>query len=294
MFTGTKLVSMKCPDCGDHLKPHEKMQGFWYSPHCGGTFAKDNSGNLFKVEISGRVETFVGDTERERHAENAKQFLKLKEYGCAGSEFEYLTKNFPEDFRGWLGTFMIPFDIYLDTGEWKSVDSKQLNNAVRLNRTETLKHLDCFFEQYGEHLRLINSTAKTVDFSFESIQTQTIDAFTKWLLFDNILSFLALEHQPLTARLYQLASEYYDLCTEGKLIPISLTKLPNNLNKSAAIFCQHITATSNELVSLLSNFGCTIKIRKKYCIVVISPYSSKKQIELDQNHKYHSFYLFGK
>lgn len=300
MAGGTTLVGMKCPDCGDHLVPHQDMPGFWYSPSCGGTYAQDNTGNLFKVEISGRVETFVGNTERERHAENAKQFLALREYARADSEFEYLIKNFPEDYRGWLGHYMIPFQKDLDTGEWKAPDPSGLNNALRLNRAETLKHLDRFFERYGEHLRLQNATNTAMNLSFESIQIQTIDAFTKWMLFDGLSTFLALEHQPLTARLYQLSSEYYEQCTEGKLLPYYSNSIPKNLNKPAPIRCGNITAASNELVSLLSSFGCTTKIRKRgknsnyYDIIIFSPFDSKKEIELNQDHKNHSFTIFGK
>ncbi len=300
MFGEARLVSMKCPDCGDHLVPHREMPGFWYSPSCGGTYVKDNSGNLFKVEISGKVETFVGDTERERHADNAKQLLNLKEYGRAQSEFEYLIKNFPDDYRGWLGYYMIPFDKYTYTGTWNAPDSKLLSNAVRLNRAATLNHLERFFKIYGAHIRLKDDKRTSLDLAFNPLKARTLDDFTSWLLFDGLSTFLELEHQPLTALLYQLSSEYYEQMIEGKILPVYSTKLPKNLNKDAFISCEHITAESNELVSLLSSFGCTIKTRKRYKqskdfdIVVISPFDTKNEITLSSNRVSHSFTLFGK
>lgn len=297
MMGESPFVGLACQGCGDNLIPHKEMPGFWFCPSCGRSYAKDNRGNLFQIEISGRVETFVGNTERERHAENAKQFIKLKEYQRAESEFEYLIENFPDDYRGWLGGFMVFSDQYLSGKSYGVPGQKRLENALRLNRAETLNCLDHFFKMYGAHIRLADDERTEMDLTFNPLKARTIDDFTRRLLFEDLSFYLELEHRPLTAFLYHLSSEYYDLVTVGKILPAYPDKLPQNLNRPALITCEQITAESNELISLLTSFGCTAKIEKQSYhsrIIITSPFNTKKVINLSSDQSTHSFTLFGK
>lgn len=288
------LVEMTCTGCGDILFPSKDVPGFWECGSCGKYHAKDKSGNYFAVEISNPVEVFKGDAERERMVRNAEQFLALGEYGRAKTEYENIVNTFPDDYRGWLGLYKLPIVKYFDGQDFCSPDEKNLSNALRLNREETLRFFDYTMSKYGNELRLKPYKKYIVrDLSFNSLESSTIDEYTEWMLFVGLNAFLEIKYQPFTKFLYRLSKSYYNLCTDGKLVPYHTTKMPCNINVQDWKY--DMTNTTNELITLFDCFGCKIKINNQSGdITVSSPTYRKNSITLFSDRKYHDFIIVGK
>ena len=249
-------------------------------------------GNIYAIEIKGSVEVFQGNAEKERLAKNADNFLQLAEWKLAKEELWTLTRNYPDDYRGWLGLYKIPFVIYFSGGDFSPPEFKNFENALRLNREEALHFFDYLIKEYGEDLRLQHSDKKVRDLSFNGyLQKDTIDAFTQWLLFKALKSYLEIEYVPLTTFLYRLSKNYFDSFIDGKILPASTEEIPVNIN--APDWCYVNNQEYYLLQGIFKYFGCRVVLSQSDYIV-FSPIEKGKSITLYRNISYYAFKLMGK
>lgn len=283
---------LQCSGCGANLKPKEDGSGLWKCEFCGKPHVVDMLGNIYAIEIKGSVEVFQGNAEKERLAKNADNFLQLAEWKLAKEELWTLTRNYPDDYRGWLGLYKIPFVIYFSGGDFSPPEFKNFENALRLNREEALHFFDYLIKEYGEDLRLQHSDKKVRDLSFNGyLQKDTIDAFTQWLLFKALKSYLEIEYVPLTTFLYRLSKNYFDSFMDGKILPASTEEIPVNIN--APDWCYVNNQEYYLLQGIFKYFGCRVVLSQSDYIV-FSPIEKGKSITLYRNISYYAFKLMGK
>ena len=95
-----KLEAARCPSCGANLSvnPNEKVMTCEF---CGGSVTVKEAIRLYK----GAVETVRGEAEKERLVEMAEDCYKNGFYSEAAETFSIISKDYPNDYRGWLGMF---------------------------------------------------------------------------------------------------------------------------------------------------------------------------------------------
>lgn len=93
-----KLEAAKCPSCGANLSvnPNEKVMTCEF---CGGSVTVKEAIRLYK----GAVETVKGEAEKERLVEMAEDCYKNEFYNEAAETFALISKEYPNDYRGWWG-----------------------------------------------------------------------------------------------------------------------------------------------------------------------------------------------
>lgn len=55
------------------------------------------------VKVDGPIETIKGEAEKERLLKNAETFIQIKDFDKSKSLYLEVTKQYPEDYRGWFG-----------------------------------------------------------------------------------------------------------------------------------------------------------------------------------------------
>lgn len=101
------MQKLQCELCGsvDIVRTDD---GFFQCQHCGCKYTLEQAKALL-----GTVETTVGTAERERLIKNAQTQFDLGQLIDAEKTFDEVTKQFPEDYRGWLGLLRVNFKYCL-------------------------------------------------------------------------------------------------------------------------------------------------------------------------------------
>lgn len=122
------MEGLKCDICGGKLVM--QANGLAKCESCGMEYSKERIQNKVQeikgtVSIVGAVETVHGATEKERLLKNAETYLSLEKYDDAKNIFNLITKEYPDDYRGWWGIcrvltrdFINPYDNPLKGFDW--------------------------------------------------------------------------------------------------------------------------------------------------------------------------------
>ena len=97
------MQKLQCELCGsvDIVRTDD---GFFQCQHCGCKYTLAQAKALL-----GTVETTIGTAELERLLKNAKTFLDIGKFEDAEKVYTDITKQFPDDYRGWLGFLWIAY-----------------------------------------------------------------------------------------------------------------------------------------------------------------------------------------
>ena len=144
------MQAIKCELCGSNQLI--KKDGFFQCEHCDTKYTLEEAKKLI---VSGTVEVVTGNAEKERLLKNAETLLNLEEYKKAFTIFIDISNAFPDDFRGWWGSFYLPFIQYINTGKSYTPNVNDLVKAYRLfgNKTFYSNFFNKFFSWYGTQVR---------------------------------------------------------------------------------------------------------------------------------------------
>ena len=97
------MQKLQCELCGsvDIIRTND---GCFQCQHCGCKYTLEQAKALL-----GTVETTIGTAELERLLKNAKTFLDIGKFEDAEKVYTDITKQFPDDYRGWLGFLWIAY-----------------------------------------------------------------------------------------------------------------------------------------------------------------------------------------
>lgn len=138
------------------------------------------------------TQTF-GTTSLERLLQNSTTYLKLSNYICAEEVYTTVTKEYPEDYRGWWGLIICKTknfsDIILDQtelNEWfryvkqlsSPTDFSELENQYveytkmvsQLAATEDMKTVNLTINKYGSEIQKKNNCIQTLQSRIEGIE----------------------------------------------------------------------------------------------------------------------------
>ncbi len=102
------MQKLQCELCGsvDIVRTDD---GFFQCQHCGCKYTLAQAKALL-----GTVETTIGTAELERLLKNAKTFLDIGKFEDAEKVYTDITKQFPDDYRGWLGLLWVAYRRHPD------------------------------------------------------------------------------------------------------------------------------------------------------------------------------------
>ena len=100
------MQKLQCELCGsvDIVRGDD---GFFHCEHCGCKYTLEQAKALL-----GTVETTIGTAELERLLKNAKTQYDIGEFSEAENTYTQVTKQFPDDYRGWLGLLRVSYRQY--------------------------------------------------------------------------------------------------------------------------------------------------------------------------------------
>ena len=101
------MQKLQCELCGsvDIVRTDD---GFFQCQHCGCKYTLEQAKALL-----GTVETTIGKAELERLLKNAKTYYDLEQFYEAKKTYNEVTKQFPDDYRGWLGLLRLEYRDYM-------------------------------------------------------------------------------------------------------------------------------------------------------------------------------------
>ena len=116
------MQKLQCELCGsvDIVRTDD---GFFRCEHCGCKYTLEQAKAML-----GTVETTIGTAERERLLANAQTQYDLGQFAAAEKTYSEVTKQFPDDYRGWLGLLRVDCKYYL-AGERVYLPGTKLNSS---------------------------------------------------------------------------------------------------------------------------------------------------------------------
>ena len=150
------MQKLQCELCGsvDIVRTND---GCFQCQHCGCKYTLEQAKAML-----GTVETTIGTAELERLLKNAKTQYDLREDSEAEKTYTQITKQFPDDYRGWVGLQRISYRYYLsgsgisDIRFSPSADgAKQLEKRYRICQKlcgdkEALAEINAEWERFWE------------------------------------------------------------------------------------------------------------------------------------------------
>lgn len=245
------MHALKCDFCGGDLVMDNSRE-FATCEYCGTKYMKETIKEKIQeikgqVSIVGAVETFSGDTEKERLKASAENLFDLGKFDEAQKIYEKLARQFPTDYKSWLGLYKISIENLFrgytnkyDNGfythyipnahEIPKSFSSTLNTALQLSESvndEIHSYIDEIIIRYGNDLKTINydyysqtqDTIEVISASGNKMNANTIDVFTKWLLFSKEEIDTILSYKPLSDLKQKLIPMYLQSCYSGELVP---------------------------------------------------------------------------
>ena len=140
------LEAAKCPSCDANIEVPADRETV-YCAYCGSAIKSKAAiayGNTVTIEGEVKVE---GIATLEKLVQNAETYMKLNEYQKAHEVFTQITKEYPEDYRGWLGVFTTNMKtcFFINDDRFGYIDfnynasEKAYNNAYKLLNTQEIK-----------------------------------------------------------------------------------------------------------------------------------------------------------
>ncbi len=116
------MQKLQCELCGsvDIVRTDD---GFFRCEHCGCKYTLEQAKAML-----GTVETTIGTAERDRLLANAQTQFDLGQFAAAEKTYSEVTKQFPDDYRGWLGLLRVNCKYYL-AGERIYLPGTKLNSS---------------------------------------------------------------------------------------------------------------------------------------------------------------------
>lgn len=116
------MQKLQCELCGsvDIVRTDDR---FFRCEHCGCKYTLEQAKAML-----GTVETTIGTAERERLLANAQTQFDLGQFIAAEKTCSEVTKQFPDDYRGWLGLLRVNCKYYL-AGERIYLPGTKLNSS---------------------------------------------------------------------------------------------------------------------------------------------------------------------
>lgn len=185
------MKALKCDFCSGPLIIDNSRE-FATCEFCGTKYTKETVREKIQeirgeVKISGAVETFTGNTEKERLVKNAETYIGIKEFGKALETYIKITQQFPEDYRGWWGIFTTPIEQYFFNGSFTDIKGSHLSNAFSLCPDKNIfsEYYKSVISRYGNKLRAVpckNKVSLILVNNFE--RPVALDNFSSWLIFN--------------------------------------------------------------------------------------------------------------
>lgn len=106
-----------------------KCDGVFVCQACGCKYSLEEAKKIM-VEIAGSVEVTRGEGEKERLLKNAMTFFDLNKLDETEKIYVFITKEYPDDYRGWWGIFSVHIKKIEQEKSWYLNDiEKLLENA---------------------------------------------------------------------------------------------------------------------------------------------------------------------
>ena len=147
------MQKLQCELCGsvDIIRTDD---GFFQCQHCGCKYTLEQAKALL-----GTVETTIGTAELERLLRNAKAQYDIEQFDAAKSTYEEITKQFPDDYRGWLGLLRLEYRDYM-YNDWATpypestkLLQKHLNICKKLCSSEkTVAEINNEWERFWNYI----------------------------------------------------------------------------------------------------------------------------------------------
>ena len=102
------MQKLQCELCGS-FDIFRTDDGFFQCQYCGCKYTLAQAKALL-----GTVETTIGTAELERLLKNAKTFLDIGKLDDSVKTYTEVTKQFPDDYRGWLGLLWVAYRKHPD------------------------------------------------------------------------------------------------------------------------------------------------------------------------------------
>lgn len=243
------MKALRCDFCGANLVMDPSRE-FATCEYCGTKYMKETIQQKIQeirgeVKISGAVETFKGDAEKERLIKNAETYISIKEFDKAISTYDQIISQFPDDYRGWWGVFRSQIEKYFYTGTFNDLFPRALENTRKLcGDIQPIKqYFDDFAVRYGDNIRLVFAPSNLF-FTFlgGELEIMTIDNLTSWLIYKSAL-YKDLFTDSFITFLKRLTNQFLIGIKNGRII------IPSNITLSPPPYC-------NETVGIdVSGYG---------------------------------------
>lgn len=277
------MQAIKCELCGSN--EFTKVDGLFQCNHCNTKYTLEEAKKLM---VSGTVEVVTGNAEKERLIDNAEKLIELKEYHKAISEYKRITYMFPDDYRGWWGSYKIPFIMFLnnDTNDIGIISSKAHENDLMI-AGETKK--ECFkpiykkfqnafnlyidktifislFKNFVSYhgLKLITEKKPKCKLEYLNIQNAKINTydhlelneFTKWIIYDSKEIFVQLNDSELITFQKSLVDLYLSEINNQRIPINNRFVLPDFSDKHYYDNLANFLNNNNTLINgLFSEYG---------------------------------------
>ena len=147
------MQKLQCELCGS-VDIARTDDGFFRCEHCGCKYTLEQAKAML-----GSVETTIGTAELERLLRNAKAQYDIEQFDAAKSTYEEITKQFPDDYRGWLGLLRLEYRDYM-YNDWATpypestkLLQKHLNICKKLCSSEkTVAEINNEWERFWNYI----------------------------------------------------------------------------------------------------------------------------------------------
>lgn len=154
------MIVLKCKMCGGdvELSP-DKTYGI--CSYCGNNVKLSETGHEQKVSLKDIADN-VASTSLERLIQNSNTYLKLSDYSSAQEVFSRITKEYPEDYRGWWGLIVCETKGFEIIKKDQTNINKWFKNVKQLAPEDELSNFRSEFEVYIRMLANIDSENEVV------------------------------------------------------------------------------------------------------------------------------------
>lgn len=146
------MAKLECDVCGGAIEIQQGGQ-IGICDSCGLKYSMDRIKEKVQeirgtVKIEGAVETFTGNSEKERLLKNAEVLMNLGNISSAKETYEHIIDVYPEEVRAYVGKFYCEIELLPKTYSFKEYKSFALN---RKNYEGTILIINDWKDMYYAH-----------------------------------------------------------------------------------------------------------------------------------------------
>ena len=211
------MKALRCDFCGAGLIM-DKSREFATCEFCGTKYMKETIQDKIQeirgqVTVAGAVETYTGDKEISRKTDNADSLFELGKVDEAQKLYQQIAIDNPKDYKAWFGIFKTSVS-YLMQGYSNEYIGGNLSHFVLIGH-------------YGLSIRTVKASAfqkpdSAVNFYYANgaeIVPNTIDAYTKWLLFSADKTAKIINYSYFDNFRRNIAEKYINECKRSNILP---------------------------------------------------------------------------